>query len=98
MKADESLILRPKTRGIGAAGARLLIDRTFRVVVSVAALLSLALVAAIVYELTKEAWPAIQDFGVRFIWSKEWNPPKERFGALPFIAGTLISSILALVF
>jgi phosphate transport system permease protein len=48
-------------------------------------------------ELTHTAWPAINKFGIRFLWSTDWNPPKERFGALPFIAGTIVTSLLALV-
>jgi len=73
-------------------------EQAFRVLVSVFAVGALLLVVAILYELTKGAWPAIHKFGLPFIWSSEWNPPKERFGALPFIAGTLVTSLLALVF
>lgn len=36
-------------------------------------------------------------FGFGFIFSSEWNPVKEEFGALPFIYGTIVSSILALI-
>jgi len=70
----------------------------FRALVTAVALSVLLLVLAMIYELTRQAWPAISKFGLRFLWSTEWNPPKERFGALPFIAGTLITSLLALVF
>jgi len=73
-------------------------ERAFRLLVTAAALISLLLVVAIIYELTHEAWPAIRKFGIGFLWSTEWNPPNERFGAWPFIAGTLITSALALVF
>lgn len=72
-------------------------EYVFRAVVLICALASLLLVAAMVFELTHEAWPAINRFGIAFLWSTEWNPPKERFGALPFIVGTLGTSILALV-
>jgi phosphate transport system permease protein len=70
----------------------------FRGFVTAAALGVLLLIIAMVYELTHEAWPAIHKFGLPFLWSKEWNPPKEKFGALPFVAGTLVTSMLALVF
>lgn len=70
----------------------------FRGFVTVAALGVLLLIVAMIYELTKEAWPAIHKFGLPFLWSSEWNPPKEKFGALPFIAGTLVTSVLALIF
>lgn len=70
----------------------------FRLLVTAAAMSVLILVVAMILELTHESWPAIHKFGIRFIWSREWNPPQERFGAFPFIVGTLITSLLALVF
>jgi phosphate transport system permease protein len=69
----------------------------FRAFVTVAAFGVVLLIIAMIYELTKEAWPAIHRFGIPFLWSTDWNPPKERFGALPFIAGTLVTSFLALI-
>ncbi len=70
----------------------------FRGTVTIIAAGVVLLVAAIIISLTTEAWPAINKFGLSFIWSTEWNPPKEQFGALPFIAGTVITSLLALIF
>jgi phosphate transport system permease protein len=43
------------------------------------------------------AMPSIREFGWGFITSSEWNPVEMRFGALPFIYGTVVSSVLALV-
>ena len=45
------------------------------------------------------ATPAFKEFGFRFIISTEWNPTegKEQYGALPFIAGTIITSIIAII-
>ena len=70
----------------------------FRGFVTVAAATVVIVLILMVAELTKEAWPAIHKFGLPFLWSTDWNPPKERFGALPFIAGTLVTSLLALAF
>jgi len=86
--------LRPH-RALGRFDRRELL---FRALVTLVAFSVLLLVLAMIYELTRQAWPAIQKFGLGFLWSTEWNPPKERFGALPFIAGTLITSLLALAF
>ncbi len=74
------------------------LEQVFRALVTVAAISVFVLVLAMIYELTRQAWPAIDKFGLRFLWSTEWNPPRERFGALPFIAGTLVTSLLALIF
>lgn len=35
--------------------------------------------------------------GFKFLWSTEWNPVSDIFGALPFIYGTLITSVVALI-
>jgi phosphate transport system permease protein len=71
-------------------------ESVFRGLVTLAALTVVAVLALMLVELTREAWPAIDRFGIKFLWSTEWNPPKSRFGALPFIAGTLVTSLLAL--
>ena len=36
-------------------------------------------------------------FGLGFLWSSEWDPVQEKYGALPFIFGTLVSSFLGLL-
>jgi phosphate transport system permease protein len=40
---------------------------------------------------------AIQHFGFRFLTSSTWDPVAEQFGALPFIYGTVVSSLIALI-
>src|SRR5271154_630002 len=56
-----------------------------------------ALLALIVYELvvgSKLSWHA---FGFKFFGQSDWNPVEDQYGALPFIYGTIVSSVLALV-
>lgn len=45
----------------------------------------------------QNAYPAIQKFGLGFLGSQEWNINDLKFGALPYIYGTLVSSGLALL-
>jgi len=45
----------------------------------------------------QEARPAVEEFGLSFLWSQTWNVGQEKFGALPFIYGTLVSSLVALL-
>jgi phosphate transport system permease protein len=61
------------------------------------ALVTLAMLGGIVGSLVYGAWPSIQRFGFGFLWSGEWNPPMEQFGALIPIYGTLVTSLVALV-
>ena len=57
---------------------------------------SLLIVAAIGYELTRQSWLSIRQFGLDFWRTSTWDPVAGEFGALPFIWGTLYSSLLAL--
>ncbi|TRZ93601.1 MAG: phosphate ABC transporter permease PstC [Rhodocyclaceae bacterium] len=61
------------------------------------ALFVLLMLGGTVASLVYGAWPAIDRFGWGFLWSGEWNPPMERFGALIPIYGTLATSLVALV-
>ena len=45
----------------------------------------------------QQALPAIQQFGLGFLSGNEWNIGELKFGALPFIYGTLVSSAIALL-
>jgi phosphate transport system permease protein len=55
------------------------------------------LVGLLVYELFKQAWPAITKYGLGFLTSSAWDPVKEKFGALDFIYGTVFTSLVAVV-
>src|SRR4249920_2685506 len=72
-------------------------DRLFRLGTGFFALLILLLVAAIGYELVRNSRLSIAKFGFAFWKTKVWDPVGGDFGALPFIWGTLYSSLLALV-
>ena len=49
------------------------------------------------FELARESMPSIQKFGLNFWRTEIWDPVAGEFGALPFIWGTLYSSVLALL-
>jgi phosphate transport system permease protein len=57
----------------------------------------LALVGVIVYELITKSNLSWHAFGLKFFFRSDWDPVNDQFGALPFVYGTLVSSILALV-
>lgn len=69
----------------------------FNKVLTFSALLILALLTGSFITLLVNAWPAIDYNGWDFFISGEWNPVKDDFGALPFLAGTLLTSFLALL-
>jgi phosphate transport system permease protein len=72
-------------------------DAGLRVVTLAAAVAAVVLLGAIVWKVVDLAWPAIEDYGWSFITGKTWDPVKGVFGALPFIYGTAMSSLIALV-
>ncbi len=61
------------------------------------AFLIVGLVFFISYEMFVDSAESRHKFGFDFIFSSNWNPVTEEFGALPFIYGTIISSLLALL-
>ena len=72
-------------------------DRGFRLGTGLFALVLVLIVVAIGFELTKQSMLSIQKFGFGFWRTEIWDPVAGDFGALPFIWGTLYSSILALL-
>lgn len=73
-------------------------DRLYRLLLIIAVLLVLALVFSIGLELWKNSALSRQAFGLKFLFSSTWDPAlTDTFGALPFILGTLVTSILALL-
>src|SRR5262245_25605865 len=61
------------------------------------AVLTLVTLAGIIVSLIVASWPSMQKFGLQFLWTSEWNPPAQRFGALVPIYGTLVTSLIALI-
>ncbi|MGA7568766.1 MAG: phosphate ABC transporter permease subunit PstC [Terriglobales bacterium] len=56
-----------------------------------------ALLGLIVYQLAVGSQLSWHAFGWKFFWQSDWNPVEDQFGALPFIYGTIVSSLLSLV-
>ena len=72
-------------------------DLIFRSVVFLAALLLLVLVGAMIIEMALNARLSLAQFGWKFLTTRTWDPIKGEFGALPFIYGTVVSSVIALL-
>jgi phosphate transport system permease protein len=72
-------------------------DLGFRLGTGFFAFLIVLIVVGIGFELARESMESISKFGLNFWKTETWDPVAGEFGALPFIWGTLYSSILALV-
>ncbi|PQA78793.1 phosphate ABC transporter permease subunit PstC [Rhodoferax sp. TS-BS-61-7] len=74
-----------------------LADRIFGWLAKGSALLTLALLLAILTSLTISAWPAISKYGLSFLTSTVWDPVQNEYGGLVMIYGTLATSFIALL-
>jgi phosphate transport system permease protein len=61
------------------------------------AIMILVLIALFIVFLTKQSYVSIVQFGFHFLTGRQWDPINNQFGALPFIYGTVVTSIIAIV-
>ncbi len=76
-------------------------DKIYRTVLLIAAIVIPVVCGGMVYALVVDAYDAFNHFGfLNFLFSDEWDytEGRERYGALPFITGTLMTTVLALIF
>ena len=69
----------------------------YRGALAAAAAAVFLIVALIVIEITRGSLLSIHTLGWGFLVQTEWDPVADHYGALPYLYGTLVSSILALV-
>jgi phosphate transport system permease protein len=72
-------------------------DQTFRLVAAAFAGAIVVLLVAIALQMARASEESLIEFGWRFIVGMDWNPVRHNYGALPFIFGTVVSSLLAVV-
>ena len=72
-------------------------DQIFKAVTLTSALTVLVLLAGVMVALLHGSLPAWRAFGFGFFTSESWNPVTEKFGALPAIYGTLLTSFIAML-
>ena len=72
-------------------------DKLFSLLAHSAAVLTLLLLIGILVSLVIGAAPAIQAYGLGFLWHSEWDPVKDQYGGLVMIYGTVATSLIALV-
>jgi phosphate transport system permease protein len=74
-------------------------DAVLYVVTLLAAISAVVLLALITREVLADAWPAMDRFGLEFLWTQAWDTRagQEAFGARSFIFGTVVTSFGALL-
>jgi phosphate transport system permease protein len=71
-------------------------DRLFRGLTAASAASAILLLATMAIQMTRASALSLERFGLGFITSSHWDPVQDVFGALPFVFGTVASSLLAL--
>ncbi|MEI8308926.1 MAG: phosphate ABC transporter permease subunit PstC [Chloroflexales bacterium] len=71
-------------------------DRIFWVITMLIALGVIGLMFGMCYEMWQQSALSRAAFGWSFFWTTAWDPVAEEFGALPYIFGTVVSSLVAL--
>jgi phosphate transport system permease protein len=72
-------------------------DKAFEWLTLGMSLAVMALVFLVGWELSRGSTLSIRQFGFHFLTTSTWDPVAEHFGALPFIYGTIVSSLIALI-
>jgi phosphate transport system permease protein len=72
-------------------------DIAFKWVAALAAAMIVVLIVLVGWQLYVGSRLSLAKFGPGFLWSSEWDPVQEKYGALPFIFGTVVSSFLGLL-
>jgi phosphate transport system permease protein len=70
----------------------------FRALCWVASAAAVATLAWIVFEIGRQAMPSVEKFGLDFLTNSKWVPNRNIFGVAPFLIGTAVSSLIALIF
>ncbi|HUB79176.1 MAG TPA: phosphate ABC transporter permease subunit PstC [Bryobacteraceae bacterium] len=92
MATQTAVVVKPVRKTSSQMG-----DQIARLTALFFACVLIAIVVLLVYELFSRSAAARAKFGWHFLASSEWNPVTEEFGALPFLYGTVITSLVAMV-
>src|SRR5690348_848424 len=91
---EQMISVPERAQAIARGGAR---DTRFRILTLAAALIVMGIFVGVIASLVIGAMPSIKAFGLPFLWTDKWNPVTEKFGALPSVFGTLVTSFLAML-
>ena len=72
-------------------------ESAFKKILLLSAITIVVLLFAIFLTLLVSSLPSIKTIGISFFYGKTWDPVADKYGALPFLIGTLLTSLLALI-
>ena len=72
-------------------------EKAFKKTLTLSAIIVVIILIAIFFTLLINSLPSLKALGIGFFLDKTWDPVADEYGALPFLAGTLLTSFLALL-
>lgn len=72
-------------------------DPIFKSLTFFFAILVLSILGAIVVVLVRDSWPAFREFGLPFVWTANWNPVTDTYGAFVPLIGTIETALIAML-
>lgn len=72
-------------------------DRIFRRLTGLFAMAILAILLLMIWQMTRESLPSLTKFGWEFLSGSNWDAVQEEFASLPFLFGSVVSSVLAIL-
>ncbi len=72
-------------------------EKAFPKVLSLSVIVLIIILLAIFITLAVSSIPSIKQIGIHFLYGRDWNPVTDQYGGLPFLLGTLLTSLISLV-
>lgn len=91
----ENLYFAKKRKSFGLLNKQA--DPLFQGIILLCVVLIVILAAGILLTLLIHSFPSLKAFGLSFLFNTTWDPVKDSYSALPLLAGTLLTSLLAIV-
>ena len=74
-----------------------LFEKIFQKGLGLTGIILIIILFSIFITLLISSTPSIKHLGIKFLYGRAWNPVTDEYGALPFLIGTLLTSLLALI-
>jgi phosphate transport system permease protein len=72
-------------------------ETAFKRTLVIMGILMIVIALGIFLTLIVQSIPSMKALGIKYLWTRTWDPVNNNYGALPFIIGTLLTSFLALL-
>ncbi len=72
-------------------------DKIFKILIFISVFLSPIIIIGMLITLVEGAWMVLEKEKIGFFFSTDWDPIRQKFGGLVFLAGTLLTTLVAII-